>query len=394
MLCAPALVRTIFFVSPLASVPLFIVNMAPQLTLEQRGNIRYCRGMGKSLAVIAKEFKCSTGTVRKWCNAPAGPNAVERKPRDVQKVVIGEDAGKRALALLKAGGEGGGKHVAQQLYAEGRVVRVPARSTVVAAAKAAAVEVGDPIRYYRGRPKKGLLPANKLQRLDFCRANLRRDWSNVMFTDRCKFAFRFPGSKVYAGRWGHKSQEDEQGVYAPNNPSVYNVYGGITLHGSTTMYPVTGTLRLKTSYENTKGQKSRNITKAEYKDVVNRGLLPGGAGLFTSGGEPKWVLQQDGDPTHGAAHPVVAKHNASGRLPVQVLPGWPGNSPDLSPIENVWAIVDARVAKLGCKTFSEFTKAVDKAFRDISPGTLKRLFESMAGRMEQCIAKGGAKIRY
>jgi hypothetical protein len=40
----------------------------------------------------------------------------------------------------------------------------------------------------------------------------------------------------------------------------------------------------------------------------------------------------------------------------QVLRDWPPNSPDLNPIEHVWAYVQARVNVLGCYFFDELSR--------------------------------------
>ena len=51
------------------------------------------------------------------------------------------------------------------------------------------------------------------------------------------------------------------------------------------------------------------------------------------------VFQHDGAPAHTAKD--IADWLADCGL--QVLGNWPGNSPDLSPIENLWAIMKARL---------------------------------------------------
>ena len=116
---------------------------------------------------------------------------------------------------------------------------------------------------------------------------------------------------------------------------------------------------------------------------MSEGLLPGGEGIFSSVGKRSWVLQQDKDPTHGAATAMVDKHN---RLRI--------HSPDLSPIENVWAIVGAKVDKLGFKTFSQFKKAVNRTFQNLPKATLVNLLDSVPKRMRLCLEKDGGRIRY
>jgi hypothetical protein len=176
---------------------------------------------------------------------------------------------------------------------------------------------------------------------------------------------------------------------------VYNVYGGISKFGTTKLHAVTGTTKMKTSFKNKKGQPSRNITSEEYKHVLIHTILPEGGRIFSGNRGGPWVLQQDGDPTHKQAPKIIQTYkNMGGGGDVSLLPKWPGNSPDLSPIENVWAYVDAEVAQLGCKTFEEFKAAVDRTFQSIPKSMCETLMKSMANRLERCVELEGAKIGY
>lgn len=365
-----------------------------QLTAEQRATIAYLHKTGKSVAHIQREVGCARATVSRWVKASEEGRGPVRKRRNVRTLIFDHATAVRAAQLLKSQEEGGSKYVARQLFKEGRVVRVPSRQTVTRAAKKASKETGDPVGYVRGRPKKGLTQANKNARVAFCRANLKRSWRNVMFTDRCRFHFTFPGTKVMPGRWVSRSEKDEVGVFKPNRPQCYNVYGGITRYGATKLIPVTGTSGMRSVCRNQKGLPARNITCEEYRSVVSEGLLPGGEGIFSSVGKRSWVLQQDKDPTHGAATAMVDKHNRLRITCVEILPDWPGNSPDLSPIENVWAIVGAKVDKLGCKTFAQFKKAVNRTFQNLPKATLVNLLDSVPKRMRLCLEKDGGRIRY
>lgn len=366
----------------------------PQLSFEQRVEIAVHTRAGKSVRSIANIVGCSTRTVHKWAQASRSGLGCVRKSRSVKKVLISEEAGTRAIELLKGESEGGARFVARQLHSEGRVARVPSRQTVVRAAKKASADEGTSLRYLRGRPKKGLTAVNKAQRRAFCKGNANRAWKSVMFTDRCKFHFRYPGCKVQRGRWVNAGEEEERQVVQPNHPQCYNVYGGLTAYSTTKLIPVTGTSGMKTTYKNQKGAVAQNITGSEYKDVVGGGLLPAGEGIFSSQFKGNWVLQQDGDPTHRQGRHPVGAHNARPGTKVEILQHWPGNSPDLSPIENVWAIVDAKVAAMGCKTFPEFKKAIDKTFQNLPRDTCRKLIESVPKRLKLCLDKDGGRIKY
>ena len=73
---------------------------------------------------------------------------------------------------------------------------------------------------------------------------------------------------------------------------------------------------------------------------------------------------------------------------------WPPNSPDLSPIENVWAHVDGKVQAKGCKTFAEFKQTVLEELEDFPLSLLKKLCDSMGNRVAMVLASEGGKTRY
>ena len=90
-----------------------------------------------------------------------------------------------------------------------------------------------------------------------------------------------------------------------------------------------------------------------------------------------------------------AAWNAShpGRL-VTLLPNWPPNSPDLTPIENVWGIVQREVDVFGCPTFDEFEALVNEKCQNFPQATLRNLVKSMGKRMRLVVAAEGDKIKY
>ena len=107
------------------------------------------------------------------------------------------------------------------------------------------------------------------------------------------------------------------------------------------------------------------------------------------------MLQQDGDPTHAKATQVIQSYNARRRgSAVALLPNWPGNSPDVSPIENVWAWADSEVAKLGCKTFEGFKDAADYKFQNVPRSMCENLTASVPKRLKRCVEFEGAKTGY
>lgn len=195
--------------------------------------------------------------------------------------------------------------VASAMNNAGSTSKLVHRSTLVRAAKLQAKEEGKVIHCLRGLPKKALSPSTMEARLKWAKANQKTTWSRVMFTDRKRFEFKYPGVKVSRHKWVVKGTPHQ--VCKVNHAQGLNIYAGLTSYGVTAAHIVTGTSQHKGGYQNKKGQPARNITAGEYKDVMMSTLLPEGHRLFTSQGISSWVFQQDNDPTHkaGPSHVVA-----------------------------------------------------------------------------------------
>jgi len=73
-----------------------------------------------------------------------------------------------------------------------------------------------------------------------------------------------------------------------------------------------------------------------------------------------WRLQQDNDPKHTSR---LAKEFLQENVP-EVM-DWPSNSPDLNPIENLWAIVKRNVELRRPSNFSELEHFLEEEWGNI-----------------------------
>lgn len=246
--------------------------------------------------------------------------------------------------------------------------------------------------YVSGKPKKALDSGTREKRLQFAKTNQHTDWSSVLFTDRKRFAFRYPGEKVCAGQWVLPGQERE--AHMVNHASTYNLYCGMCVAGTTTPCQVAGTTGTSSLYKTKGGVTAKNITQDEYNQSVLNTFLEDGVKLFHKNGKRSWALMQDNDGAHAAAADVLLQFSRGHNCSVRLLDNWPPSSPDLNPIENLWAWVQAKVDAQGCKTFTEFKEQVDVVLRTVPTSVLEALVGSMKGRMDKVVQLKGGRLAY
>jgi DDE superfamily endonuclease len=177
------------------------------------------------------------------------------------------------------------------------------------------------------------------------------------------------------------------------NPQCLNIYAGISKCGITGVHVVAGTSKHTTKYVTKKGTSARNITSAQYGDVLRKTLLPCGEKLL---GQKygAWYLQQDNDPSHKCAQRVTKRWAKEKGFKVEVLPNWPPNSPDLNIIENVWAWVQREVDKLGCENFEEFHQSVVQTLAKVPASMIANLYASMKERVKLVVEREGGFTGY
>ena len=93
----------------------------------------------------------------------------------------------------------------------------------------------------------------------------------------------------------------------------------------------------------------------------------------------------DGAPCHRSK--IVKKFLKNKKILVQ---DWPGNSPDLNPIENLWNILKNKVADRHPSSVKDLEETIKNVWvHELSSEFCRKLIESMPRRLELVINKGG-----
>ena len=102
------------------------------------------------------------------------------------------------------------------------------------------------------------------------------------------------------------------------------------------------------------------------------------------------IFQQDGAPAHTAK--IVQKWFKDNKIDVL---DWPGNSPDLNPIENLWELLKRKLAKKSPKNLQDVRYWLIRIWcTEISNELCQNLAKSMPKRIRDVLHKKGQQTKY
>jgi hypothetical protein len=129
------------------------------------------------------------------------------------------------------------------------------------------------------------------------------------------------------------------------------------------------------------------MNKECYQDILREQLLPTIQEQF---GDEQCLFQDDGVPRHKAK--VINKWLREQKI--DILGPWPGNSPDLNPIENLWSILKRRVDKQNPTNSNKLQALIMQEWAAISQDVAQKLIDSMPGRIAEVLKKKGQHCKY
>lgn len=337
-----------------------------------------------SLRQIARQTGRSFGFVRKWVNLHQQQGTVEDQPRPGRPQKLTAEATQHALTAAQHKQSRTAAAIASEVQQQtGLKVSI---STLTRSLR----QQG--LKHLRPKVVPLMTAKQKAARLSFAKKALRREtvaWRRVMITDSSIFRVHAMGKP--AGRWCTAATRGTAG--RPKHSLGVHVYMGMTYQGVTTLKFVTGTHKLPRKYINPKTkQPQAGVGSKEYTDVLQQHFFPEGKRLFQHAGHwsNNWQLQQDNAPAH--------KTKENMQLIAASVPGghfldWPPNSPDLSPIENLWAWMEHQLGdREGIKDTADLQARLIEIRDSITTDQLRNYFDGMKARMERVVDLQGAHI--
>lgn len=329
--------------------------------------------LSRCLNKTAKRVGRSASYVSKWVNRFSTMGHVNDAARKGRSRSISQAAITRAKALLLS--TQSLRLTTMKLKAEGRIPSSTSHSTVwrhIGKGKTAVKH-----RCIRQQPLISPFTAGK--RIEFATFHATTNWDRVFFVDSKYF---YVCKRSNRKQWVPADVMPTAEV-VKHSPAIH-VYAGFSARGTSALIEVSGTTGFKFVAGN---KRARGVQAAEYQHVLAQHLIPAARQQF---GRGKWLLLQDGAPPHRAASTTALLAQQQ----VQLVQHWPGNSPDLNPIENLWSWVSRRLQARRFTSLAQLRKELKAAWLAIPNSLLRSLASSMSKRLQLVQAKQGQYIEH
>lgn len=210
---------------------------------------------------------------------------------------------------------------------------------------------------------------NRRERVLFAKEHrlwAQNDWSLVIFSDESDI---FPKRTQSAITWTKKGARPSLPVEKDMKYLAVKVWGCITADGRRRLLRYKGTM-----------------DQNKYRETLEQGLLHTIPEVLDP--DEGWIFMQDNATCHTARS--IMKWFDENRI--SVLP-WPAQSPDLNPIENVWAEVQGRLWKKKdkCLNVDDTWTLTREIFYNLENSYIEKLYNSMNKRVKEVISKRGMR---
>ena len=322
---------------------------------------------GRSYSDIGRQYKISRQTVSRWVQrdqeneglATPKPKKRSGRPRKLSNTSIRHL--KRLISVNPS-----------QSARELRVINPEMLSTVSERTIQRRLQIDCNMPSRRPAFKPLLTKKMKAKRIAFCKKYegwTTEQWSKVMFSDesmfktiasRPKHVRRPPGSNRYDSKYTIKTVKHSDSVM---------VWGCFSAFGRGGLYFL---------------PENKTMNSEHYIECLNGHLLR----MFEI--HQSEFFLQDGAPCHTSK--LTKKWLADNDIP---LMDWPGNSPDLNPIENLWNVMKNKVAKKDTSSIPKLKTAIlDVWTQDFTTSYLENLTNSMPKRLNDVLKCKGDPTKY
>ena len=318
----------------------------------EKGIIVALRDEGKSLADISSKLGRSRSCVSKFLTRKAESGSIDHAPVPGRPRKTTPRTDRKIVRAVKLDARVSSKEIKEEMELKGVVSDRTIRRLIR--------ESG-----YRGGwslKKSFVSEDNKKKRVKWAQEHINwtsEQWRRVIWSDESPYTVR-GSTKFRVWRLPNTRYDPKHTRGTVKHSGKINVWGCVSAHGVGTLHLIEGIM-----------------DQQVYRQILIHHLKSSKEKLFPAK-RAKWIFQQDNDPKHTAKSVQAYLKNKE-----YVLLDWPSQSPDLNPIENLWAIIEHRLRHRICKNETELFALLKAQWEKLEPKLLTQLVDSMP---ERCAA--------
>jgi transposase len=314
--------------------------------------------IGLKETAVGSAIGCTTRAVRKWCEAFEENGDVDDDYRSGRKRILNE----RKLEKIEEKATNDPKHSTPKEIKSSLHLQCSAKTI----RRVLNDELGLFGRIARVSPP---LHAQHIQmRVSFANGYSKLDWTKVLWSDEMSIHLGTQG-QTWVQRPIGEALNSCYVVEREKHPPKVHVWGCMSSAGVGECYVFTD-----------------HLDKELMVEILKTCLLKSAREFWKN---ESWWFQQDNDPKH-SSRLVQDWLHCHGINCIE----WPPYSPDLNPIENLWANLKKRVEQLHPTTTQQLSTAVKTAWLQTQQTYCAKLVASMSHRCQLCIEYEGGLTGY
>jgi transposase len=314
------------------------------------------KDLKKPPATIARELKKNEKTVNNVIEKYQETGTVHDRSKSGRKRKLSNKQVKRAIRKAKKG------KTAPQIAREFEIEVDP--STIRRRLREAGLFYGRVLKVEK------LTKRHKELRVQYSKEMKDYKWKRVFFSDEKTFQLGATPTRAWQEQSDRVVKE-----YVKHAPKLH-VWGAIGYYGRTELHCF-----------------QENLNSEVYQRILKQNLKENK--LIYSNDAPKtlpgnWRFLQDNAPSHRAKKSMEVVQELVGDRFIR----HPAKSPDLNPIENIWAILDRKVKAAEITNIETLKRFLRKQWKTLSWRQIRNCVNSMPRRLELCRESGGNRLQY
>ena len=339
------------------------MTRGPEMSSEMRAKVEVLRASGFTLTEIAKKLHISVSSAYRTLKRIADLGCYSSRKRTGRPRKTDTRGDRMIARIIKLSPKCSSSSVRARLP-------VSVRNVSTRTIRRRLFDGG--LKSYAPARKPRLTPKNIKDRIRFCKQYRNwtpQQWERVMFTDESTFT-QFHNYCQHVRRPAGKRFDSKYVIPVVKMAPKVMVWGSVSAYGRGALW----FLPPKTS-----------MTGPVYLQVIQE-KLPQFMEIHGT-----TYFQQDGAPCHGV-RPVREWLEETGYT---LVGHWPGNSPDLNIIENVWMKLKQKVAERHPTSMDDLVQKIKDAWvSDVTPDYCRTLAHSMPRRIANVLKNKGHHTKY